>query len=96
VFSLERKDDPILVVHANRVESVQLIDESVERIPRRNSQVVKPGHRVDLVQIALDDRPDGSGNPPSGSSTAAAAVHPSSALRCTITTRLIAVVLALR
>jgi len=47
VFSVEPKDDPILVVDANRVETGQLIDQSVEPIPRRNSQ------RVELVTESI-------------------------------------------
>ena len=66
VFSLKPEDDPILIVHANRVKTGQLVYQWVEPIPRRDSQVVELGHRVDLIQLALNDRPDRSRNPSGG------------------------------
>ena len=43
-----------------------MIGQFVEPVPRRHAQAVERGHRVDLIQLSLDDRPDGSGNPPGG------------------------------
>ena len=59
VLALEPKHDPVLVVDANRVKPSQFAGQHVEPIPRGHSQLVEPGDGVELIRLALDDRPDG-------------------------------------
>jgi hypothetical protein len=66
VFSLEPEDDPTLLVYANRVKTGKIIYQPVQPIPRWDPQVVEFGHRIDLIQLALNDRPDRSRNPSGG------------------------------
>jgi hypothetical protein len=43
VFSLEPEDDPILLVHANRMKSGMIVYQLMQPISRRDSQVVELG-----------------------------------------------------
>jgi hypothetical protein len=66
VFSLEPEDDPILLVHPNRLKTGKIVYQRVQPISRRDPPIVEFGHRVDLIQLALNDRPDRSRNPSGG------------------------------
>ena len=57
VRSLKPKDDPVLVVDANRVEACEVAHERVQSVARRHLQVIELRDRINLVQLPLDDRP---------------------------------------
>ena len=57
IAAFEAKYDPILIVDPHGVEPSQVGAERVQSVPGRHFQVVEPRHRVDLIQLAADDRP---------------------------------------
>jgi len=54
VFSLEPEDDPILLVHPNRLKTGKIVYQRVQPISRRDPQIVEFGHRVDLIQLCAE------------------------------------------
>ncbi len=66
VRPLESEDDPILVVHADRVPASEVTAEHVQPITRRHLQVVQPLYRVDLVELPAHDGPQISRDAPGG------------------------------
>ena len=65
-MAVEPEHDSILVVDANGVEARQVTHEHMQPIPRWHLQIVEPCNRVDLVQLPPNDRPQVSGDAPSG------------------------------
>ena len=65
VSAFEAKHDPILVVDSHRVEPSQIGAERVQSVPGRQFQIVKPRHRVDLIEFATHVGPELTRNPPS-------------------------------
>jgi hypothetical protein len=55
--TLEAEDEPVLVVHANRVVAREVVRQSVQSIRRRNPQVRELRHGIELVQLPSNDRP---------------------------------------
>src|SRR5690606_6998083 len=53
----ETEHNPILVIDAERVPASQIARQRVQAVTGRDSQVVEPRHRVDLVEFSPDDRP---------------------------------------
>jgi hypothetical protein len=51
---LQAKHDPILVVDPHRVEPSQISAEGVHSVTGRHLQIVKPSHRVDLIEFASE------------------------------------------
>jgi len=58
VSAFEAKHDPILIVDSYRVEPSQISAEGVQSVPGRYFQIVKPRHRVYLIELATDVRPE--------------------------------------
>ena len=65
VSVFEAKHDPILVVDAQRVEPSQISAEGVQSVTGRHLQIVKPSHRVDLIEFATHVCPELARNPSS-------------------------------
>ena len=65
VSVFEAKHDPILVVDAHRVEPSQISAEGVQSVTGRHLQIVKPSHRVDLIEFATHVCPELARNPSS-------------------------------
>ncbi len=64
ISAFEAKHAPILVVDSQRVEPSQISAERVQSVPGRHSQIVKPRHRVDLIEFAAHVWPEFARNPP--------------------------------
>ena len=64
MLALEAKHDPELIVDANRVMPCQFPVEGVQVIAWWHTQILDPRHGVDLIQLSLDDGPEGPRNPP--------------------------------
>ena len=64
ISAFEAKHDPILVVDSHRVEPSQISAERVQSVPGRHFQIVKPRHRVDLIEFATHVWPAFARNPP--------------------------------
>ena len=65
VSAFEAKHDPILVVDPHRVEPSQISAEGVQSVTGRHLQIVKPSHRVDLIEFATHVCPEIARNPSS-------------------------------
>jgi hypothetical protein len=63
ISAFEAKYDPILIV--DRVEPSQISAERVQSVTGRYFQVVKPRHRVDLIEFATLVWPELARDPPS-------------------------------
>jgi hypothetical protein len=48
----ETEDDPVLVVHANRVVARKVFRQRVQSIPRRHSKLWEFGHGIDLIKLS--------------------------------------------
>jgi len=66
VLPLEPEDDRYWSFTRNRVTTGQIVDQRMESIPRRHSQLVESSHRVELIQLALDHGPYRSRNASGG------------------------------
>jgi hypothetical protein len=58
ISAFEAKHDPILVVDSYRVEPSQISAEGVQSVTGRHLQIVKPSHRVDLIEFAAHVCPE--------------------------------------
>jgi hypothetical protein len=65
VSAFEAKHDPILVVDPHRVEPSHISAEGVQSVTGRHLQIVKPSHRVDLIEFATHVCPELARNPSS-------------------------------
>jgi Protein of unknown function (DUF1579) len=65
VPAFEPGHDPVLIVHAHRVETSTVTCERVQPIPGRHVQVIEPRHGVDLIQFATHDGPEFARDAPS-------------------------------
>src|SRR5215510_12858841 len=65
VSAFKAKHDPILVVDSHRVEPSQISAEGLQSVTGRHLQIVKPRHRVDLIEFATHGCPELARNPPS-------------------------------
>jgi len=62
VLAVEAKLDPVLIVDANGLGSSAISFERMQSIARWYAEIVELRHRVDLVELASNDRPQGFGN----------------------------------
>ena len=58
ISTFKAKHDPILVVDPHRVEPSQISAEGVQSVTGRHLQIVKPSHRVDLIEFATHVCPE--------------------------------------
>ena len=58
VGAFKAKYDPILIVDSHRVEPSQVSAERVQLVPGWHSQVLKPHHRIELIEFATHVRPE--------------------------------------
>jgi hypothetical protein len=58
VRAFKAKYDSILIVDSYRVEPSQISAEGVQSVPGPHLQIVKPRHRVYLIELATDGRPE--------------------------------------
>jgi hypothetical protein len=65
ISAFEAKHDPILIVDSHRVEPSPISAEGVQPVTGRHLQIVKPGHRVDLIEFATHVCPQLARNPSS-------------------------------
>jgi hypothetical protein len=65
ISAFEAKHDPILIVDSHRVEPSQISAEAVQSVTGRHLQIVKPSHRVDLIEFATHVCPELARNPSS-------------------------------
>jgi hypothetical protein len=65
ISAFEAKYDPILVVDSHGVEPSQIGAKAVQAVTGRHLQIVKPSHRVDLIEFATHVGPELARNPPS-------------------------------
>jgi hypothetical protein len=65
ISAFEAQHDPILVVDSHRVEPSQISAEDVQSVTGRHLQIVKPSHRVDLIEFATHVCPELARNPSS-------------------------------
>ena len=65
ISAFEAKHDPILIVDSHRVESSQITAEAMQSVTGRHLQIIKPGHRVDLIELASHVCPELARNPSS-------------------------------
>ena len=63
VCACEPEHDPILVVHANGVQSSLVTAERVQPVARRHPQILELRDGVDLIEFAPHDRPELTRNP---------------------------------
>lgn len=70
ILALESKDNTVLVVHANGVMPGAAALDHVEAIAGWYSEMFECRHRVELIQLASDDRPQRLRNP-----TSSLAIH---------------------
>ena len=65
ISAFEAKHDPILIVDSHRVEPSQISAGGVQPVTGRHLHIVKPGHRVDLIEFATHVCPQLARNPSS-------------------------------
>jgi hypothetical protein len=64
VGAFEAEHDPILIVHAHSVEPSPVTAERVQPVAGRDSHIIEPRYRVELIQFAAHDRPEIARNAP--------------------------------
>jgi len=64
ISAFEAKHDPILIVDSHCVEPSQISAERMQSVPGRHFQIVKPRHRVDLIESPTHVWPELARNPP--------------------------------
>jgi hypothetical protein len=64
ISAFEAKHDPTLVVDSHGVEPSPIGAEGVQSVTGRHLQIVKPSHRVDLIEFATHVGPELARNPP--------------------------------
>jgi hypothetical protein len=58
VWAFEAEHDPILIVHAQRVEPSQITAERVQPVPGWHSQILEARDSVELIKLATHDWPE--------------------------------------
>ena len=64
ISAFEAKHDPTLIVDSHRVEPSQISAKGVQSVTGRHLQIVKPSHRVDLIEFATHVWPEFARNAP--------------------------------